>query len=66
MRTVQDKGGKEQDIVTEDVGDAFDDSVRLLTLVQCVAKTHVDRDHVVDVPKHLLNKVCATVFRDNI
>lgn len=54
------------DVVTEDVGDSFDDSIRLLTLVQCVAQARVDGDHVVDIPKQLLDKVCATVFWDDI
>ena len=65
MRAVLDKGGKEWHVVTEDVGDTFDHSVQLLTLVQCIAKALVDRDHVVDVPKYLLSKVCPTVFRDD-
>jgi hypothetical protein len=60
------KGGKERDVVTEDVGDSFDDSVRLLTLVQCVAQVRVDRDHVVDVPEYLLDKVGATTFQYDI
>ena len=58
MRAIRDKGGKERDIVTEDVGDSFDDSVRLLKLVQCVALARVDYDHVVDVPEYLLDKIC--------
>ena len=66
MRAVGHKGGKERDVVTENVGDTFDDSVRLLTLVQCVAQTRVDRNNVVDVPKYLLDEVCPTVFRDDI
>jgi hypothetical protein len=66
VRAVGDKGGKERDVVTEDVGDSFDDSVRLLTLVQCVAQARVDCDHVVDVPEYLLDEVCAAVFRYDI
>ena len=66
MRAVGHKGGKEWDVVTEDVRDAFDYSVRLLTLVQCIAQTHVDRDHVVDIPKYLLDEISATVFWDDI
>ena len=66
VHAVRDKGNEEWDVVTEDVGDAFDDSIRVLTLAQCVAQTRVDCDHVVDVPKYLLDEICPTVFRYNI
>jgi hypothetical protein len=66
VRAVGHKGGKERDVVTEDVGDSFDDSVRLLTLVQCVAQARVDCDHVVDVPEYLLDKICASMFGNDI
>ena len=66
MRAVRHKRGKEWDDVTEDVRDAFDDNVRILTLVKCIAQTRVDCDHVVDVPRYLLNKISAAVFRDDV
>ena len=66
VRTVRDKGGKEWDVVTEDVRDVFDDNVRILTLAKCIAQTRVDHDHVVDIPKYLLNKISAAVFRDDV
>jgi hypothetical protein len=66
VRAIGDKGGKERDVVTEDVGDSFDDSIQRLTLVQYVAQAGVDRDHVVDVPEYLLDKVRATVFQYDI
>ena len=66
MRAVGHKGGKERDDVKEDIGDAFDDSVRLLTLIECVTQAGVDCDNVVNVPKHLLDKVGATFFGDDV
>jgi hypothetical protein len=66
VRAIGGKGGKERDVVTEDVGDSFDDSVQLLMLVQCVVQARIDGDHVVDVPEHLLDEVCATMFRYDI
>ena len=66
MRAVQHKRGKEWDDVTEDVRDAFDDNVQILTLVKYIAQTRVDHDHVVDIPKYLLNKISAAVFRDDV
>ena len=41
-------------------------SVRLLTLITSVAQTRVDCDHVVDIPKHLLDEISAAVFRNDI
>ena len=38
VRTVRDKGNEEWDVVAEDVGDTFDDSVRLSTFVKCPRK----------------------------
>ena len=40
--------------------------MQLWTLVQCIAQTRVDCDHVVLVPKYLLNEIGAAMFRDDI
>ena len=64
VRAIRDKGNEEWDVVTEDVGHAFNDSVQLLMFVKCITQVRFDRDHVVDVPKHLFYEVCSMVFRD--
>ena len=66
MCAIEHKRGKQRDNVKEDTGYAFDDRVRLLMLVEYVAQPGVDSDDIVNVPKHLLDKVCPTVFRDDI
>lgn len=59
MRTVGYKGSKERYNFKEDICDALDDGVRLLALVECFTQSGVDCDDVVDIPKYLLDKVCA-------
>jgi len=66
MRAVGHKRGKERHDIEEDVSNTFDDSVRLLALIERVPQSRVDSYNIVYVPKHLLDKVGAAMLRDDV
>lgn len=66
MGAVPDEGFELRHDVGKDVPDALDDGVGFLTLVECVTETCVYGNDVVNVPKDLLDKVCAMFCGDDV
>ena len=66
MATVRNERGKEGYHVEKNVANSLNNSVRLLALVQRIAKLGVDSDDVVYVPEDLLEEVETAVLRNNV
>lgn len=66
MGAVVDKRAKVRDGLEQDIPYLFNYSVRLLSLVQRIAKLRVYGNNIIDVPEDLLQKVCAPRFWDDV
>lgn len=50
----------------QDIANTLDNGIGLLTLIERIAKAGVDGDNLLDIPKHLLDKIGTAVCRDNV
>lgn len=66
MRAVRYERPEVRYCLKQDITNTFDNSIRFLSFIECIAEAGVDDDDLLDIPKDLLDEIGTAVRRNNI